>query len=448
MSGDPRLNDQMPPNDKTAEASLLGSVLRDNSTLLDASQEAGADDFYSYGNGQIWRAMLDLAADGKPIDPVTLHDELEKRKKSGDTGGAAFIVELWNTAPSTANAVYYAKIVREKARLRSVIQAGQAMQRRAFDAGVSADDIVSDAADAILALSLDAKTKTVDWQAALNESLETIDRRAGKAKGGETESALLTGWRKLDMLTGGLHKRELVVISARPSVGKTLAALKITDSVAADGGLVYFASLEQGRVELVHRVLSKRSGLNSYKFRIGQFGDEDGERLLRAADDIKNHKVWINDAAGQTLSSVLAESRRIKIKHGLDMVVVDYLGLMDGDRDRRAATRNEEIGRLTRGLKRLAKDLDVVVVTLAQLNRGSENRPNKTPRLADLRDSGEIEQDADTVFMLHKPEEKDANRDVDELEWLVEKQRNGPCGKIMMQHFRRTFDIRESGLVI
>lgn len=443
MSSDPELESMLPPNSPDAERALLGCVLRDPPSLFEASRDVEASDFYSDAHQRIWRVFLYLSSESKAIDAVLVWEEIKKRKETGDIGGPGYLIELWNSAPSTTIATHYAKIVRGHSRLRSIIRTGQRLQQAAFAKGADADDIIAEASKAVFKLACEAKTETVTWESAVTESLEVIDRRAGKLKDGGSENGLLTGWENLDRLTGGLHKRELIILAARPSVGKTLAALNVIDAVASEGGKVFFASLEQGRTELLHRILSKRSGLNSHKFRTGKFSEHEGDQLMAAVKAIRNHRVWINDGAGQPLSQVSAESRRLKTRHGLDMIVVDYLGLMDGDRDRRSSNRNEEIGRLTRGLKGLAKDLDVVVFCLAQLNRGPENRPDKRPRLWDLRDSGEIEQDADTVFMLHKPEEKDATREVDRLDWLIEKQRNGPCGEIAMQHHKRTFSITE-----
>ncbi len=438
------LNELLPPNDANAEKCVLGAILRDNAAFLDAANEIGASDFYGDAHQRIWRAFAALSDAGKPIDPVLVWGVLVDRKDAAEIGGHGYLVELWNSAPTTTTAVYHAKIVREKSKLRAVIRAGVAMQQTALEPGADAAMIVARAGEIVFNLATDRKSEMKTWQEALSESLEVIDRRSGKSLDGESESGLLTGWAKLDQLTGGLHKKELVILAARPSVGKTLAALNIIDAIASEGGRVLFASLEQNCTELLHRVLAKRSGLNSHKFRTGAFSEFDGEALMRASDAIRGHRVWINDSAGQPLSQVIADARRVQAKHGLDMIVVDYLGLMDGERDRRSATRTEEIGRLTRGLKRVAKEMSVVVVCLAQLNRGSENRPDKTPRLADLRDSGEIEQDADTVFMLHKPEDKDLMREVDQLDWLIEKQRNGPCGKIAMRHHKKTFSIYEA----
>lgn len=447
MAHDPELEAALPPSSNDAEQLILGMILRDNNAYGSVSQILTAKDFYSFANQIIFEVIGFLLGQGKSADMICVYDEIAARKQMTDIGGSigestAYLTHLFTDAWTSRDIVALAENVRSKAILRSVIHAGGEMQRMAFVPGAEPADIVAKAERIIFDLARGSRVATVDWQAALAESLDVIDRRAGRSSSGETEEGLRTGWPQFDKLTAGLHKRELIILAARPSVGKTLAALCITDKIATDGGRVFFVSLEQGKVELVHRVLSKRSGLNSKKFRTGNFSEFDTVQLMSASDATRGHRVWINDGSGQGLATIISEARRLKMRAGLDVVVIDYLQLMDTGNDRRS-TRNEEIGRLTRGLKRMAKELDIVVVCLAQLNRGSENRPDKTPRLADLRDSGEIEQDADAVIMLHKPEEKDSERETDLLDVLVEKQRNGPCGKVAMVHHKRTFDIKE-----
>lgn len=442
MTTDPELSERLPPSDQLAESMILSSMMRDNGLFGDVSQILQPEDFYSFAHRLIYLAITSLVAEGKPADPKTVFDVLEVRNQGDDIGGPGYLANIWDNAWTSQSTVVLAEGVRKKAILRSVIRAANEMQSDAFDAAADPQSVVSRAESLIFDLARRDGAKTVTWSQALAESSTVIDRRSGKSQDGETEEGMKTGWPKLDKITGGLHRRELVILAARPSVGKTLAALNMIDRIASDGGRVFFASIEQGRVELVHRILSKRGGINSHKFRTGGFNDWDKQQLGKAIDSVRGHRVWINDGSGQSLAQIMSESRRIKMRDGLDMVAVDYLGLMDVESNRRS-TRNEEIGRLTRGLKRLAKDLDVTVLCLAQLNRGSENRPDKKPRLSDLRDSGEIEQDADTVFMLHKSEEKDAQRETDLLDWLIEKQRNGPCGEVAMVHHKKTFEICE-----
>lgn len=438
------LEDLVPPCDKKAEQSLLGSLMRQNDLVADVLPIVRTDDFYVFAHQKIFESIVAFAMIGHPIDPVLLLDDLTKKQFKEEIGGPAYLVSLWESAPAAANAVHYAEIIRDKAKLRRLINVCSTLHTKAWDQRADATEILLQAEEAIFSLSANEETKAVAWGDATQETLELLDRRSGQAKDGETDGGWSTGWTKLDHLTGGgLHKKELTILAARPSVGKTLAGLCLMQSITNQGGKVYFASIEQGRAELVQRDLSRTGNINSHRFRSGKFeSEEEVSRFWEAVETVRSRQIWVNDSSLQSVNSIASEARRLALKHSIDAVFVDYLQLMDTG-DRYNSRRVEEIGKLTRGLKRLAKDLNVPVVCLAQLNRGSENRPDKRPRLADLRDSGEIEQDADTVFMLHKPQEPDPHREVDELEWIIAKQRNGPTGTIIMRHQKRTFDIRE-----
>lgn len=417
--------------------------MRDPGEFSDVSQVVREDDFSSFAHRLIFAAVSDLIVSGKPAHPKFVADLLDAKERMVDVGGPAYIIDIWESFATSKSAKLFAEIVRKKANLRAVIEAAEVIREAAFHPGAVDTEIVAEAEALIFDLSRDSRrTKTLDWQQCVTNALTVIDKRAGRVSGGQDEQSILTGFPRLDHDTCGFHRRELIILAARPSVGKTLVALNIVDNIAARGHKVFFASIEQGHVELVHRMLSRRSGIDSFKFRSGRFSPMEGDDLLNAKDAMNNHKLWINDDSTQTLGYVASESRRLKQRHGLDLVVVDYLQLMKAER-RHKGTRNDEVGQLTRGLKALARDLDVAVMCLAQLNRGSENRTDRTPKLSDLRDSGEIEQDADTVFLLHKPEEKDKNRPTDLLDFLIEKQRNGPCGRVPMIHKKATFEIKE-----
>lgn len=442
MYSDEELKHSIPPSDQSAERGVLGSILRDNATFADAAQEIVATDFYLYAHQLIWLVIADLSQSNAPIDAVTVADRVNAKGWTSDIGGNSYLIDLWNSAPSAANAQFYAKIVKEKSIRRAIISAGMAMQRLASEDRMESEEIISRVSESIFELSLGSRSKTTSWPVAVAEALAVLDRRSGKTTDGQIEEGLKTGWPRFDKLTGGFHKRELVVVGARPSVGKTMVALNIIDAVAAEGGRVFFASLEQGTIEVVHRILAMKSGVSSHRFRTGQFDADDDRKTTDAISATRDYRIDINAGSGQSLMQVLTDSRRLKMRSGLDLVVIDYLGLLDGER-RRHGTRAEEVGLLTRGAKRLAKDLDVAVLLLAQLNRGIDSRVDKRPRLSDLRESGDIEQDADTVLMLHKPEERDDRRENDKLHIQVEKQRNGPCGTIEMVHYKRTFVVKE-----
>ncbi len=441
MDHGPEIEKRLPPHSREAERCVLGSLLRDERGFLDASIEVSATDFYLDAHQRIWRVFADLSAANKPFDPLIVGDELDKRKWMTDIGGPRYLIDLFDNAPITTNAAFHAKIVREKSLLRKIIYTATDMQQAAWEQHAAAEDVITKASGLIFDLSTGQRSEIVLWPDAIDEALRVLDRRAGKSADGETEGALKTGWTRFDRLTGGFHKRELIVLGARPSVGKTLVALNVIAAVAAEGGRIFFASLEQGTVEIAHRILSMRSKVNSYNFRTGQFDAMQDVAITNAVNAVRNYQISINPGSGQSLAQVFSDSRRVKMRSGLDMIIVDYLGLMEGEY--RRGGRVEEIGVLTRGMKRLAKDLDVPVILLSQLNRGLDNRTDKRPRLSDLRESGDIEQDADTVLMLHKPNEKDDQSEVDELHIQVEKQRNGPCGTIAMLHHKKNFNVYE-----
>lgn len=442
MASDGELENRLPPNSQDAERSVLGSIMRDNAMFADASQEISASDFYSDAHQRLWRIFAEIEATGKPIDLVTVADTVKARDWLTDIGGSGYLIDLWDSAPSTTNAAFHAKIVREKAMLRAVIRAGGELQRLGFEQGMDAEEIAARAGEVVFELSAGQRAKTVTWKDAVEEALKVLDRRSGKSGDGEYEEGMKTGWGRFDTLTGGFHRRELIVVGARPSIGKTLLALNIIDAVAAEHGRIFFASLEQGIVEIVHRMFSMKARVSSHNFRTGKFNEEQDVAITKTVDATKDYKITINPGSSQSLAQILSDSRRLKMQGGLDLVVVDYLGLLEGER-RRHGTRVEEIGLLTRGMKRLAKDLDVAVILLAQLNRGIEGRVDKQPRLSDLRESGDIEQDADTVLMLHKPQAKDDKREIDDLHIQIEKQRNGPCGTIEMEHHKKIFLVKE-----
>jgi len=433
---------RLPPSDAKAERAAIGAMLRDNTRIADVAAIIRADDFYAYGHRRLFETLCDMAAKGKPADPVTLADELKSRGLIEDIGGYAYIIQLWDDAPSIGNAGEYAKIIASKSTLRNAILAAGEIQAEANAPGADAEMVLAKAESLIfdLAAKRVGGKQAVEWKDAVRRTIERLDRRAGRHPE-EVESAIMTPWRSLNDVTGGMHRRELVILAARPSVGKTLAALNIADYAAAEGCRILLCSIEQGDEELVERLLSKHSRVSSYRFRTADFRDMDTAAIDDAIKKIESYPIMVNSSSAQSVVSITSDARRMAMRGGLDMIIIDYLQLMSSET--RTANRNEEIGRMTRGLKRLAKDLNIVVVCLAQLNRNNENRLDKRPRLADLRDSGEIEQDADTVFMLHKPEDKDAARETDMLMWLIEKQRNGPCGEVTLDHHRPTFTIRE-----
>lgn len=432
----------LPPSDTKSEAALIGAILRDNQLFDDVQKIVVPSDFYQFAHQKLFAGIAELVNAGKPADLVTASNWLKNHNFLDDAGGYGYLVEIWGEAPSAANAKEYASIIREKSILRRLIHAATEIQQRAFDPASDPAALVAHAEGLIFDINQSRKSgDVIPFREAVAAGLEALDRRSGRATDGECETSARYGWQQLDRLTGGLHPRELIVLAARPSVGKTLVAMSIVENVAVDGGRVLFSSIEQGAVELVHRVFAKRARVSSGKFRTASFNEMDREAISNAAHAMSGWTIWINDHSSQTVADIASDARRLKMRNGLDLLVVDYLQIVKSENHR--ANRNEQVGAISWRLKQLAKDLDVPVICLAQLNRGLENRTDPEPRLSDLRDSGEIEQNADTAIFLHKPDPPDDQRATDVLKFLIRKQRNGPLGDVTMLHDKKHFDVKE-----
>ena len=390
-----------PPNDKEAEKGVLGSLLRDNSLTADIVRTLRAEDYYTFAHQKIYEAITDLHINqGKPADAVTLADYLNEKNLIADIGGHAYLVELWESAPALGNAEHYAEIVRQKAIVRNLIHACTEIQKDAFDQSMPAEELLNASERRILEIAqLGMSDHTTTLHTALDEVYDRLDQR--KRLGGE-HSGIPTGYVDLDNLTAGLQKTELVIIAARPSVGKTSFALNIVRHIVVnENKAVLFVSLEQSRIELAERLLCCQARVNSHRIRTARLDSDDMDKLFNATDVLRQGKLFIDDTPGQNMLRIAANARRLQRRaHGLDLVVVDYLQLIDPDS--RRDSRQEQVAGISRRLKFLARELEVPVVALAQVNRSSEDRQDHKPRLSDLRESGAIEQDADVV-MLHAP---------------------------------------------
>ncbi len=440
MSADLIPPDRLPPQSREAEKGVLGSVLRDNAVLSDVLQIIRPDNFYFDAHQKVFQAIIDLYDEGKPVDTVILFETLKQRKQLDDVGGVAYLAELWDAAPTAANAEYYAKIVREKAIVRNLIHASTELLRDAYDGVTSADELLGMAERKVLEIAEKGTTgETKTLEDAIREAYNRIDQRAGLAHLHVT--GVPTGFADLDEKTAGFQNNELVIIAARPSVGKTAFALNLARHVIVEARLpVFFVSLEQARVELAERLLSCQARVDSFKLRKGHLGSDDMRKLMDAGDRLRGNaqdgfvKLFIDDTPAQTMLRIAANARRLKLRHGIRMVMIDYLQLIEPEN--RRDPRQEQVSQISRRLKFLARELQIPVVALAQVNRASEDRQDHTPRLSDLRESGSIEQDADTVLILHRPGRVDKSVEDNTLEVLIEKQRNGPTGKISLTYVK------------
>lgn len=435
-------------HDLFAEKMLIAYVLREASiageadAFYAASAIVRAADFYGYSNGVLWTCFVALVESGTKIDPVTVGNYLVNAKLDEKVGGVQAIIDLWSEAPSAANVVHYAEIIREKSDLRQYLAAGKAIIERASTPGVAATDIAAMAESALFAIRDRSASKSRPIAKSIDLALEEWDRRKNVPAG--EMCGIGTPWPKVNMLTGGLQAGELSILAARPSVGKTLVALNLIAHVCDRMGAVQFASLEQQDVELVNRWASCRAGINSMKFRDCRFTANEEQMLIGVTSRIATGwNLETTESGSQTVTSIVGDIRRRKRNHGkVDLAVIDYLGLIENDCSSREL--RIYLGDMCRRLKLAAKDIGCHIMLLCQLNRNKEHRgPESEPQLSDLRDSGNIEEHADAVFMLHKPNGENEHNDEDAIEILIRKQRNGRKGKVTCVHAKKFFEVRE-----
>ena len=431
---------RLPPQNREAERSVIGAMLRDNNIIPELVQKCRAEHFYVYAHQIVFKALTYLNVDlGKPVDLITLanylhetRDEKSEKRLLDEVGGAAYLAELWESAPSLGNATHHADIIRQKAIVRHLIRTCGELEREAFDETVPAQELLDTAERRILEiaeLGVTGDTKTL--QEAVEEAYTRLDAR--KAQGHLEYSGIPTGYTELDSLTAGFQNSELIIIAARPSVGKTAFALNILRHMVVDEGLpALFVSLEQARIELAERLLCCQSLVNSHRLRKGTLDSNDMDKLIAGGDLLRQAKLFIDDTPGQNMLRIAANARRLKLRHDIRIVVIDYLQLIDPDN--RRDSRQEQVSAISRRLKFLARELNIPVIALAQVNRGSEDRQDHRPRLSDLRESGAIEQDADTVMLLHRPDYHEPGQHEGIVEVIIGKQRNGPTGEVTLMY--------------
>jgi replicative DNA helicase len=429
---------RVPPHDLEAEKAVIGAMLVSETAVSAVAERLTAEDFYSEVHRIIYGAMTRLYARGEPIDQLTLTNELRSVGEFDKVGGRAYVFQIVESVPTAANAARYADIVRGKALLRDIIDVGSRITEDAF--GEPED--VSKALDAAEQLIYGVSNRTLrDHLAPVSElapgALEMI-QRLYEAEGEVT--GVETGFEDLDRLTTGFHKSDLVILAARPAMGKTALALNAIWYAAGQKGMpVAIFSLEMSKEQLVQRLISQTTRIPAQALRSGNVKAEDWPKLVRGVAEVSRAPVWIDDSAGVTLMEIRAKVRRLSSQlkargePPLALVVVDYLQLMIGGQGNRSENRQQEIAEISRGLKVLARDLDVPVLAIAQLSRAVEQRHDKRPLLSDLRDSGAIEQDADMVMFLYRDEYYNSDSDDKGIaEIIVGKHRNGPTGKVQL----------------
>jgi replicative DNA helicase len=429
--------DQLPPQNRDAERSVLGSMLRDNEIISDVIPLLRADYFYYDAHQKIYQTMAMVYDSGQPVDVVILAEKLRAQNQIEDIGGYAYLAELWDATPTAANAVHYARIVRDKAMARHLIHATTTILKDAYDQVMPSEQLVESAERQIMEIAETSVIgQNVDLRQALDEAYIRIDERSKRAH--THVSGLPTGFVDLDELTAGLQNNELILIAARPSVGKTAFALNLLRHIVVEERLpALFVSLEQSRVEIAERLLCCQARVESQKLRKSHLSSEDMDRLIEAGDQLRQTKMFIDDTPAQSMLHIAAKSRRFLRRENIRVVVIDYLQLIEPEN--RRDPRQEQVAQISRRLKHLARELKLPVVALAQVNRSSEDRQDHRPRLADLRESGSLEQDADTVIMLHRPGLYGEGVEDNVLNVIIAKQRNGPTDEVTLTYLRQYF---------
>ncbi|HNZ10643.1 MAG: Replicative DNA helicase [Deltaproteobacteria bacterium ADurb.Bin151] len=423
---------KLPPQNIEAEQSILGSVLLENHAINAAQEIINPNDFYNEAHRRIFSVIAELADKNEPVDLITLSNALKDRKLLDSVGGTAYLASLVDNVPSAANISNYAKIVKEKAILRGLIGSATEIINSCYETGSDVDQVLDKAEHRIFEISENKiRTSFYPIKNIVRESFKAIEDLFTRK---ELITGVPTGFHKIDDMTSGLQNSDLIIIAGRPSMGKTAFALNIAQHAALETQTpVAIFSLEMSKEQLAFRMLSSEAKVDSGRIRKGYLGETDWPKLTTAAGRLSEASLYIDDTPAITVLEMKAKSRRLKAESGLGLIIVDYIQLM------RASTyqnsREQEISEISRSLKALAKELKVPVIALSQLNRKVEDRPNRRPQMADLRESGAIEQDADVIAFIYRDEvynKSDDNPDKGIAEIIIGKQRNGPTGSVKL----------------
>jgi replicative DNA helicase len=425
---------RVPPQDLEAEKAVLSAILLDNDALHAVYTEIRPEDYYHPAHEKLYRAMIALSESSEPVDLHTLSDHLNAQKQLDEIGGPVFLAEIADYEATAANVLHHARIVRDKSIKRSLIVAATEIVEAGFEQSSRSDQLLDHAESRIFELSQE-KSRTT-FRALPDELHDTMDHVEHLMNRGGELTGLATGFTDLDKLTGGLQRGDLIIVAARPAMGKTALALNVARNAASgpEPRKVAIFSLEMTTRALVLRLLAAEAQVDASAFRTGFLSVNDYGRLSSAASRLSEADLWIDDSGAISVLEMKAKSRRMAAERGLDLIIVDYMQLMHGDRAR--DNREQEIAEISRGLKALAKELDIPVIALSQLNRGPETRSaeDKRPRLSDLRESGAIEQDADVIGFIYRDVVYNRESDAGAAELIVAKQRNGPTDTVYL-HF-------------
>ena len=433
------ITSRIPPNDKDAEQAVLGAVFLSQDALIEAMEYVEADDFYQHANQLVFQAMMNLNDEEEPVDVVTVQNELDRANQIEDIGGVSYLAELANAVPTAANTTYYAKIVKNKSTLRRLINAATSIVTRSFEEDEDVDSIIDESEKDIMDVSENRNHKGFRRISdVVKSSFEEIDKLYDQDS---DVTGLSTGYKDLDAMTTGLHKDELIILAARPGVGKTAFALNLAQNAATkSNATVAIFSLEMGAEQLVNRMLCSEGSIDANSLRTGKLDENQWNSLVVAMGSLSRTSVYIDDTPGIKMAEIRSKCRRLLKESGhLDLVIIDYLQLIEGTGQE---NRQQEVSVISRNLKKLAKELHVPIIALSQLSRGVEARQDKRPMLSDIRESGSIEQDADIVAFLYRDDyyrdedgdgdnndqEEPEDQDVGEVEVIISKNRSGPRG--------------------
>ena len=418
------------PNSLEAEQSVIGSMLMDKQAIISAGEILSADDFYHRQYGIMFQAMVDMNNAAKPVDIVTLQEALKEKDVPPEVYSLEFIRELLAAVPTSANIRHYATIVKDKAILRNIIRVNDSIATACYEGKESTEDILADTEKRIFEL---VKNKGGHEYMPIDKVvLEALDKISIAAKNRGAVTGVPTGFKDLDTYLSGLQPSDFVLVAARPSMGKTAFVLNVAENVAIKQGITTAVfSLEMSNVQLVNRMLSLESTVDADKIRKGRLDSNDWGKLIEGADSIAKSQLIIDDTPGISIAELRSKCRKYKMENNLGLVIIDYLQLMSGNG--KTDSRQQEISDISRSLKALARELDVPVVTLSQLSRAVEQRPDHRPMLSDLRESGPIAQDADVVMFLYRDDYYNKDTDIKGIaEIIIAKQRNGPIGTVKM----------------
>lgn len=430
---------RVPPNSLEAEQAVIGAIFLEPEAFSTAAERLTPADFYRTNHQIIFQAMLELFEKGEPIDLITVTTLLTNENKIDAAGGVVYLTQLTESVPTAANIDYYSKIVEEKAILRRLIQTATDIVTQTYAREDEVEELIDEAERNILSVS--SRKNAQSFKEIKDVLIEVYDNIEKLHHAENDVTGIPTGYRDLDRMTSGFQKNDLIIIAARPSMGKTAFALNIAQNVATttDENVAIF-SLEMGAEQLVQRMLSAEGNIDSQRLRTGKLTEEDWTKLTMAMGSLSHAGIFIDDSPGIRVADIRSKCRRLKQEHGLGMIIIDYLQLIQGSGSNRE-NRQQEVSEISRSLKALARELEVPLIALSQLSRSVEQRQDKRPMMSDLRESGSIEQDADIVGFLYREDyyetDKSEESDNQNIEIIISKQRNGPTGTVELAFIRK-----------